>query len=79
MEAIAYPRADKDQPLGWDKIEDGWLMKNGLTDCGGMFQIVKFLPGSISADEINIAFATNIKAQPGRHRRFPHDAGDDRR
>jgi CubicO group peptidase (beta-lactamase class C family) len=65
MEAIAYPAIDSSQPLGWDKNDSGKLYKNGLTSAGGMSQIIKFLPGTIGADEINIAIVGNIEHKPG--------------
>ncbi len=64
MEAIAYPKVDSNQPLGWDNRSGGRLVKNGLTGAGGMAQIAKFLPGALGSAEINIAFAINIKHNP---------------
>jgi CubicO group peptidase (beta-lactamase class C family) len=61
MEAVAYPAADTDQPLGWDWRSGNRLYKNGSTG-GGMSVIMKFLPGSLAAapqDEINVAIAIN--------------------
>jgi CubicO group peptidase (beta-lactamase class C family) len=64
MDAIAYPKVDPRQPLGWDNRSGDRLVKNGVTDAGGMAEIAKFLPGALGKEEINVAFATNVSHSP---------------
>lgn len=60
---VWYPAATISSPMGWDSVKNGVLSKNGSTGQGGA-RVTKYLPGSVSDVEINVAVATNKQGAP---------------
>ena len=63
VDTVWYPEASISHPMGWDSVKNGVLSKNGSSGQGGA-RITKYLAGSVSDVEINVAVATNQRGAP---------------
>jgi CubicO group peptidase (beta-lactamase class C family) len=63
VDTVWYPDASISHPMGWDSVKNGVLSKNGSQGQGAA-RVTKYLPGSLSDVEINVAVATNKRGAP---------------